>query len=83
MSGGFNDCTKGTVAPREPPGILPQERPEHADHEAEIKALQEALDLYGRPEILNTGEVSQFATCDFFEILERTGIEALMDGKGR
>ena len=47
------------------------------------EALQEALASYGRPEIFNTDQGSQFTSREFTELLERAGIEISMDGKGR
>ena len=46
-------------------------------------ALREALVKYGKPEIFNTDQGSQFTGSDFTEILEKTGIKISMDGKGR
>ena len=47
------------------------------------EALQEALAGYGRPEIFNTDQGSQFSSREFTELLERAGVEISMDGKGR
>ena len=47
------------------------------------EALQEALERYGRPEIFNTDQGSQFTSRDFIEILEQAEVEISMDGKGR
>ena len=47
------------------------------------EALQEALERYGRPEIFNTDQGSQFTSRDFIEILEHAEVEISMDGKGR
>ena len=47
------------------------------------EALQEALAGYGRPEIFNTDQGSQFTSRDFTGILEQAGVEISMDGKGR
>ena len=48
-----------------------------------VKALKRALSLYGRPEIFNTDQGSQFTSEDFTGLLEVQGIRISMDGKGR
>jgi len=48
-----------------------------------IEALQEALGRYGKPEIFNTDQGSQFTSEDFTEVLKENGIRISMDGKGR
>ena len=48
-----------------------------------VEALEEALERYGRPEIFNTDQGSQFTSLDFTKVLRREGIEISMDGKGR
>ena len=48
-----------------------------------VEALEEALSSYGRPEIFNTDQGSQFTSDDFTGTLERHGITIGMDGKGR
>jgi len=48
-----------------------------------VEALNEALARYGRPEIFNTDQGSQFTAEDFTEILEAKGVRVSMDGKGR
>jgi putative transposase len=35
-----------------------------------IEALEEALDLYGRPDIFNTDQGSQFTSFDFISVLK-------------
>jgi len=48
-----------------------------------VEAVEEALEKYGNPEILNTDQGVQF-TCDaFIAQLETRGIRISMDGKGR
>ena len=47
-----------------------------------IEALQEALELHGKPEIFNTDQGSQFTSSDFIEVLQRHEISISMDGKG-
>ena len=46
------------------------------------EALQEALRLYGFPEIFNSDQGGQFTSREFTGILESNGIKVSMDGKG-
>ena len=48
-----------------------------------IEALEEAIRHYGRPEIFNTDQGSQFTSPRFTRILKEAGIKISMDGKGR
>src|SRR5215831_13631514 len=48
-----------------------------------VEALEEALSRYGRPEIFNTDQGSQFTSDDFIGTLKRHGVTISMDGKGR
>jgi putative transposase len=48
-----------------------------------VEALEEALVRYGRPEIFNTDQGSQFTSDDFTGTLKRHGITISMDGKDR
>ena len=48
-----------------------------------VEALQEALGRYGRPEIFNTDQGSQFTSKDFIGTLKEHGIKISMDGRGR
>ncbi|HEY2236505.1 MAG TPA: IS3 family transposase [Candidatus Angelobacter sp.] len=48
-----------------------------------IEALEEAMSIYGRPEIFNTDQGSQFTSEAFTGRLKKEGIEISMDGKGR
>src|SRR5215208_3848715 len=48
-----------------------------------VEALEEALSRYGRPEIFNTVQGSQFTSDDFTGTLERHKVTISMDGKGR
>jgi putative transposase len=48
-----------------------------------VEALEEALARYGRPEIFNTDQGSQFTSDDFTGTLKRHEITISMDGKGR
>lgn len=48
-----------------------------------VEALREALSRYGRPEIFNTDQGSQFTSEEFTGVLTDAGIRISMDGKGR
>ena len=48
-----------------------------------VEALQEALERYGKPEIFNTDQGSQFTSYDFTGILKDAEIKISMDGRGR
>jgi putative transposase len=48
-----------------------------------IEALEEAIEKYGRPEIFNTDQGSQFTSAAFTTRLKEEGIAISMDGKGR
>src|SRR5580692_7202495 len=48
-----------------------------------VEALEEALSRYGRPEIFNTDQGSQFTSDEFTSTLKRHGVMISMDGKGR
>src|SRR5438045_6104927 len=47
-----------------------------------VEALEEALARYGRPEVFNTDQGSQFTSHDFTSVLLKPGIALSMDGKG-
>ena len=47
-----------------------------------IEALEEALARYGKPEIFNTDQGSQFTSLEFTGALQAHGIQISMDGKG-
>jgi len=48
-----------------------------------VEALQEAMDLYGAPEIFNTDQGVQFTSASFIDELAARGVRISMDGKGR
>jgi putative transposase len=48
-----------------------------------IEALEEAMDRYGRPEIFNTDQGSQFTSLTFTAVLKDAGVTISMDGRGR
>jgi putative transposase len=47
-----------------------------------VEALEEALARYGKPDIFNTDQGSQFTSQDFTGVLLKAGIAISMDGKG-
>jgi putative transposase len=47
------------------------------------QVVEEALEMYGSPEIFNTDQGSQFTSAEFTSLLEAKGIRISMDGKGR
>jgi putative transposase len=47
-----------------------------------LEALEEAIALYGAPEIMNTDQGSQFTSQAFTGLLKEHGIRISMDGKG-
>ena len=48
-----------------------------------VEALEEAIARYGKPEIFNTDQGSQFTSYEFTQVLKDHGIAISMDGKGR
>ena len=48
-----------------------------------VEALEEALAIYGTPEIFNTDQGSQFTSQEFTDVLRAHAIKISMDGKGR
>ena len=48
-----------------------------------VEALEEAIAKYGRPEIFNSDQGSQFTSKAFTDVLRENGIQISMDGKGR
>ena len=47
------------------------------------EALTEALERYGRPEIFNSDQGSQFTSLEFTSVLKDAGVAISMDGRGR
>ena len=47
-----------------------------------IEAVEEALARYGKPDIFNTDQGSQFTSIDFTAVLKKAEIEISMDGQG-
>ena len=48
-----------------------------------LNVLQEAIDQYGKPEIINSDQGSQYTSALWIQFLERNQIKISMDGKGR
>jgi len=48
-----------------------------------VEALEEALARFGRPEIFNTDQGSQFTSLAFTAVLRDAGVAISMDGRGR
>ena len=48
-----------------------------------VSALEEAISRYGRPDIFNTDQGSQFTSNAFTKVLKANGIKISMDGRGR
>jgi len=47
-----------------------------------VEALDEAIARYGKPEIFNTDQGSQFTSAEFTDVLKARDIRISMDGKG-
>ncbi len=45
-----------------------------------IEAVEEALSRYGKPDIFNTDQGSQFTSIDFIKVLKDAEISISMDG---
>ena len=48
-----------------------------------VEALNEAMAGYGKPEIFNTDQGSQFTSIDFTDVLKNANVTISMDGRGR
>lgn len=53
------------------------------DAEHCINILNEAIQRYGKPDIFNSDQGSQFTSTEFTKVLKRNKIKISMDGKGR
>ncbi len=53
------------------------------DNDFCVAALAEAIHNYGRPEIFNTDQGSQFTSESFTDVLKNNDIQISMDGRGR
>ena len=47
-----------------------------------IEAVEEALACFGKPDVFNTDQGSQFTSTDFTEVLKKAEIAISMDGRG-
>ncbi len=47
-----------------------------------VAALEEAIEKYGKPEIFNTDQGSQFTSLGFISVLQENDIRISVDGKG-
>ena len=63
--------------------VLSRELSNTLDKSFCARALKEALQRYGKPEIFNTDQSSQYTNKDFTDILKDNGIDISMDGRGR
>ena len=48
-----------------------------------VEALEEAMNKYGKPEIFNTDQGSQYTSAEWIAPLKAAGVAISMDGKGR
>ena len=48
-----------------------------------VEALREALTRFGRPEVFNTDQGSQFTSVEFTDVLRTAEVRISMDGRGR
>jgi putative transposase len=48
-----------------------------------VEALEEAIARYGKPEIMNTDQGSQYTGADWITTLTKAEIKISMDGRGR
>ena len=53
------------------------------DTEFCIEAVEKALAKYGKPEIFNSDQGSQFTSPRFTQVLKQANVKISMDGKGR
>ncbi len=67
----------------EPRKVLAWRLSNTMDVEFCLEALEEVLDQFGRPEIFNTDQGSQFTSLWFTGVLQKAGIRISMDGRGR
>ena len=48
-----------------------------------VDCLEEAMRSYGKPEVFNSDQGSQFTSTAFTDVLKREGVSISMDGRGR
>jgi putative transposase len=53
------------------------------DKEASLSVMKQAIKDYGKPEIINSDQGSQFTCEDWIDFMTNEGIQISMDGKGR
>ena len=53
------------------------------DASCSLEVTKEAIERYGKPEIINSDQGSQFTCHEWIELLEKEEIKISMDGKGR
>jgi len=53
------------------------------DKETQTEALDAAIERFGKPEIMNSDQGSQYTCAHWIEFLQSRGIRVSMDGKGR
>ena len=53
------------------------------DSEASLNVLKQVMKDYGKPEIINSDQGSQFTCKDWIDYLKEKSIKISMDGKGR
>lgn len=53
------------------------------DASESLKVIQEAIEIHGKPEIINSDQGTQFSCHSYVEYLKKEGIKISMDGKGR
>jgi putative transposase len=53
------------------------------EHDFCVEALEEAIAIYGKPQIFNTDQGVQFTSENFVNVLKDHNILISMDGKGR
>lgn len=53
------------------------------DAQASIEVVKDAIEMHGKPEILNSDQGSQFTCLEYVELLKKEKIQISMDGKGR
>jgi putative transposase len=53
------------------------------DAEFCVEALKEAVAKYGKPEIMNSDQGSQFTGFDWIQVLKDADVKISMDGRGR
>lgn len=53
------------------------------DAENTLEVLKQAINVHGKPEIINSDQGSQFTCALWTEYVEKAGIKISMDGKGR